>query len=187
MSFFVIPGEGMSPFPTNYGIAITTLGPSATNALHTLFVPSHGTTGLPLNYASAMPPYGLSDLSFLSAGSGGCSATEFSGFYFYDAIFLGGAGGGAVDVRAAGSCSVLGRIDVGGGRGYYPSMCGSGGAIKLGSFGNTSVVGTGTNLVGGSTLYTGYFGRAGNGRWAIQSWNGTKSNGTTPSIPAGVY
>ena len=89
-----------------------------------------------------------------------------------------------MEFRAGAVLAVSGTIDARGG-GHYNTTdgCGSGGGIKLASQDNVLVGGAAALVAGGSSPS----GSAGNGRWAIQSWNGTKSNGTTPSIPAGVY
>jgi hypothetical protein len=99
---------------------------------------------------------------------------------------LGAAGGGALEFRAGGQLSVLGIIDARGGSGVYGIHCASGGGIKFGSV-ETILVAAYSCRVDGGVTQVGGTGSAGNGRWAIQSWNGTKSNGTTPSIPAGIY
>ena len=150
---------------------------------------SHGST-LFTPYP-AVPPatYGTSDLTPLTAGSGGASILRpgpgsiGGGYSEFEA---GAAGGGAVEIRTAATVDVQGLIDARGGTRPFSSVwpnnnicSASGGGIKVSAIGSVHI-GPSAGLVGG-----GY--GSNSGRWAIRSWDGTLSYGTSSVISAGLY
>ena len=188
---------------------ILSWNPTSSNLSY--YSPSHGTGPYP--YGSPTLSYLIGGSGAFAAPSSCINIPQIGpSIYLFTpvAVSTGGAGGGAVSLQGS-NIQVSGVILANGGAGHHgasfacpppPSgfsvytaiigytFAGSGGAIRVMS-GSPLLVGANSLQTKGGMQFTGQgvatSSNAGNGRWAVYSWNGTVTYGTDGFIPQGTF